>query len=87
MSSNPGSSAALTPEQIERVVGAITAAWEQDKADWWAVKAACVSRDQVEGCDCSYKDCYDHGKWHNCPHGEPSWGPRAVEAIVREVSQ
>jgi len=49
-----------------------------DHDQWWGVRAACRDLDMAgeetdEGivCDCSYKDCYEHGKWHNCTHGQP----------------
>lgn len=42
--------------------------------EWDAAKARCAAS---EDCDCSYKDCYEHGKWHNCSHG-PSIAVRAA---------
>ena len=45
---------------------------------WHGVREACRDLDQLgeydedgRRCECSYKDCYECGKWHNCRHGAP----------------
>lgn len=45
---------------------------------WHGARAACRDLDQGgeedelgRSCGCAYKDCYEHGKWHNCTHGAP----------------
>lgn len=79
---------ASTTLDLEAVVTVLTAEWEAEKAEWWARKKECsdYDHDSEAGCNCSYKDCYEHGKWHSCSHGEPAWGPRAIEAVVRHAT-
>lgn len=83
-------SALLSPVEIEAVVAVLDAAWKREIANWWTVKRECAQSDHAladqGGCGCSYKDCYEHGKNHACSHGEPDWGPRAIEAVTRALA-
>lgn len=65
------------------VVALAVADWLDLMADdfdqWHGVRSACRELDANDGetpegfrCDCSFKDCYEHGKWHNCVHGMPN---------------
>jgi hypothetical protein len=49
-----------------------------DHDQWYGARAACRDLDQTGTvdengyeCGCSFKDCYEHGKWHSCTHGQP----------------
>jgi hypothetical protein len=58
-----------------------------DEGQWYGARAACRDLDQngpdADGmeCGCAYKDCYEHGKWHNCTHGAPDLS--AALAVAR----
>ena len=47
--------------------------WLKHDAEVWGYfhlsRSNC--RENEASCDCTYKDCYEHGKWHDCSHGEP----------------
>ena len=56
--------------------------WLDGTADhhdhWHGVRQACrelheADEEDSEGrsCECSTKDCYEHGMWHDCTHGAP----------------